>query len=225
VGAHQIWVAFTGGGSRRGAWIPRRRLQVVAIMRLSTRDEGQDVRYDGQSMAIVLLVPGLSDSGPDHWQRQWQRTRGFGVIEQREWETPACADWVARIEEVVGGTTGPIVLAAHSAGCTAVTAWSATSGHAARVRGALLVAPSDTEGPNYPVGPRGFAPMRLQPLTFPSVVALSSDDPYVTVERGRAFAAAWGSDVVELGPAGHINAAAGYGPWPDGLALIDRWMK
>jgi predicted alpha/beta hydrolase family esterase len=67
--------------------------------------------------------------------------------------------------------------------------------------------------------------MHLVRLPFPSVVVLSSDDRYVSVERGRAFAAAWGSEVVELGAAGHINAASGYGPWPDGATLIDRWLK
>jgi predicted alpha/beta hydrolase family esterase len=176
-------------------------------------------------MPTVLLVPGLYNSGPEHWQRQWQRTRGYGVIEQREWEAPLCDDWVARIEEVVAATPGPLVLAAHSAGCTAVTAFSAVTAHAERIRGALLVGPSDTEGANYPVGPRGFRPMRLAPLRFPSLVVLSSDDPYVSVERGRAFAAAWGGEVVEVGPAGHLNAASGHGPWPEGLVLLDRLLR
>jgi predicted alpha/beta hydrolase family esterase len=176
-------------------------------------------------MVRVLLVPGLFDSGPEHWQRHWQRTRGFGVIEQRDWETPLIGDWVARIEEVVAATPGALVLAGHSSACAAIAAFSAVTAHAARIRGALLVGPSDSEGPNYPVGPRGFAPMPLAPLRFASVAVLSSDDPYVTVARGRAFAAAWGSDVVEVGAAGHINSASGHGPWPEGLQLLDRWLQ
>ena len=83
----------------------------------------------------VLLVPGLHDSGPRHWQRIWARERGFGV-----------------------------------------------SG------------------------------------------VLSSDDPYVRPDVARALAAAWGSDVTDIGPAGHINTDSGHGPWPEGLRLLEPWL-
>jgi predicted alpha/beta hydrolase family esterase len=39
--------------------------------------------------------------------------------------------------------------------------------------------------------------------------------------RAAAFAAAWGSRLVTLDHAGHINAEAGYGPWPEGQRLLD----
>jgi predicted alpha/beta hydrolase family esterase len=173
----------------------------------------------------VLLVPGLSNSGPEHWQRHWQRTHGFACIEQRDWETPSRHDWVARIEEVVAATPGAIVLAAHSAGCATLAYWSATTRHAERVRGALLVAPSDVDAPSYPTGATEFQPMPLWRLRFPSRAVISSNDPYVSLARARAFAEAWGSEMVELGAAGHINTSAGYGPWPQGLALLDSWLE
>lgn len=172
----------------------------------------------------VLLVPGLYNSGPRHWQRIWQRERGFSVIEQREWETPQRQEWVATIERAVAATSGPVVLAGHSAGCATLAFWSATTAHAARVRGALLVGPSDTEAPSYPVGPIGFAPMPRARLRFPSRVVLSSNDPYVRPEVARAIAAAWGSDVTELANAGHINTDSGHGPWPEGLQLLEPWL-
>ncbi|MGZ7039032.1 MAG: alpha/beta hydrolase, partial [Thermoanaerobaculia bacterium] len=34
------------------------------------------------------------------------------------------------------------------------------------------------------------------------------------------FAAAWGSRLVFIGDAGHINGASGYGPWPEGEAML-----
>ena len=40
--------------------------------------------------------------------------------------------------------------------------------------------------------------------------------------RAAAFAAAWGSRLVTLDRAGHINAEAGYGPWPEGRRLLDE---
>ena len=83
-----------------------------------------------------------------------------------------------------------------------------------------IVAPSDVEAPTYPPGSTGFDPMPLQKLPFRSVVVTSIDDPYVTVERAEFFAHAWGSRLIKIANAGHINAASGYGPWPDG----EQWL-
>jgi predicted alpha/beta hydrolase family esterase len=94
--------------------------------------------------------------------------------------------------------------------------------HTARVRAALLVAPSDPDGPNYPVGPTGFSPVPLRPLPFASIVVASSDDRYVTAVRARQFADAWNSRFVLLENAGHINTASGHGAWPEGYALLSE---
>jgi predicted alpha/beta hydrolase family esterase len=172
----------------------------------------------------VFLIPGLYNSGPEHWQRLWQRERGFRVVEQRDWETPARPDWVARIEEEASAVEGPIVLAGHSLACTTLAWWSGVTRHAGRVRGVLLVAPSDVEAPTYPSGTTGFGPMPRARLNFPSRVVYSSDDPYVTPERALEFARAWGSEVTRVDGAGHINSASGFGPWPDGLSLLAPWL-
>jgi len=49
----------------------------------------------------------------------------------------------------------------------------------------------------------------------------SQNDEWVTPARARQFAEAWGSELVDIGAAGHINAASGYGAWPAGLALLE----
>ena len=64
--------------------------------------------------------------------------------------------------------------------------------------------------------------MPLQPLPFPSIVVASRDDRYVTMARAREFATAWGSELVDLGDAGHINSASGLGGWPAGYGLLQR---
>jgi predicted alpha/beta hydrolase family esterase len=43
------------------------------------------------------------------------------------------------------------------------------------------------------------------------------------LERARQFAEVWGSEFVNIGAAGHINTASGYGEWPEGLALLQDW--
>jgi predicted alpha/beta hydrolase family esterase len=50
----------------------------------------------------VLIVPGLGDSGPEHWQSYWERTRGDCLrVAQRDWETPARSDWVATLDDAI----------------------------------------------------------------------------------------------------------------------------
>jgi len=174
-------------------------------------------------MADVLLIPGLWNSGPEHWQSYWERERsGCRRIVQRDWETPRCSDWVATLEEAVGAAKAPVVLAAHSLGCTLVARWAATSRHLDRIRGALLVGPSDVDAPSYPRGTTGFMPMPLDRLPFPSIVVFSTDDAYVTPERAALFAKAWGSRLVNAGAKGHLNSDSRLGMWPEGFALVDE---
>lgn len=170
--------------------------------------------------ATILLLPGLGNSGPDHWQTHWEWHYGYQRVEQRDWDTPHVEDWVECLHARVTANDSPKILVAHSLGCALVAQWSAA--HRGPVVGALLVAPSDVEAPSYPAGPVGFAPMPLQPLGFRSMVIASEDDPYVPLQRGKHFAQAWGAEYVLLGPRGHIGSAAKLGLWQEGHGLLQR---
>lgn len=168
---------------------------------------------------IVLNVPGLYDSGPEHWQSYWEREdECFRRVRQKEWEKPNAKDWIAELDRAVVAAGPDVVLTAHSLGCCTVALWARK--YKRRVRGALLVAPSDPESPKYPKGTRGFKPVPLEPLPFRSIVVASAKDPYVTQARAKKFAKAWGSRYVCLEGAGHINSESGHGPWPEGLQLL-----
>ena len=172
----------------------------------------------------ALILPGLGNSGPGHWQSHWERRDdSCERVEQREWDTPRCEDWIARLDAAVARRADSPVLVAHSAACALVVHWAAKAQtqHLQRVRGALLVSPADPEGPNFPEGTTGFGPMPLRRLPFPTIVVASTDDPYVEPARARQFADAWDGRFVLLQAAGHINVASGYGPWPEGFALLD----
>ncbi len=73
---------------------------------------------------------------------------------QDDWLWPRRGDWMARLDEVLLADARlaqtPALLAAHSLGCLLVAAWAAHSRHTARVAGALLVAPPDTERADFP---------------------------------------------------------------------------
>jgi predicted alpha/beta hydrolase family esterase len=101
----------------------------------------------------------------------------------------------------------------------------ALCGSPLKVAGAFLVAPSDVEASSYPIDPNGFAPVPMARLPFPSIVVASTDDPYASIERSRAFAEAWGSRLVIIGDAGHINADTGFGEWPEGEAMLEEFCR
>ena len=173
-----------------------------------------------------FIVPGLGSSGPDHWQTHFERqNQGVTQIEQRDWEAPNRVEWVATIERALAGEDlANVVLIAHSLGCITVAHWAATYGH--RLKGAWLVAPCDVETPlfaNFPT--TAFEPMPLQRLPFPSQVVASTTDEWVSPARARQFAEAWGSELVVVGAAGHLNTASGHGDWPAGFGLLREWVN
>jgi len=52
----------------------------------------------------------------------------------------------------------------------------------------------------------------------------SRNDPYCSFEVAEDLGGAWGSLVIDAGDAGHINADAGYGPWPEGSLTFANFL-
>lgn len=171
----------------------------------------------------ILILPGYGDAGPDHWQTHWERSDpACRRVAQDDWLMPRLDDWVATLDRYVRECETPPVLVAHSLSCSLVAHWAVRNLEKRRaVKSALLVAPADVDSPDHtPDEVRGFSPMPLVRLPFPSIVVTSTDDPFVSPARAAAFAHAWGGRLVTLPNAAHINADAGYGPWPEGKTLL-----
>lgn len=164
----------------------------------------------------IVVVPGWRDSGPGHWQSLWAERLPAAVrVEQDDWITPSRQAWTESIARTVLAQPGPVVVAAHSLGCIAVSHLPEEA--TARITGALLVAPAD---PERRAALADFAPVPYQPLPYRSVLVASSNDPYCPIRLAGAYARAWGSEFVRLQNAGHINIESGHGEWPLGLALL-----
>lgn len=171
----------------------------------------------------ILVLPGIGDSGPQHWQSLWQQQDArMQRVAQRDWEAPQCAEWVATLEQAVAAAGEQTVLVAHSLGCLLVAHWAVQTSR--RIAGALLVAPPDPLGAEFPDVARGFAPLPLRALGFRSTVVASSDDPYGSPAFARGCAEAWGSRHVGIGACGHINAASGLGDWVVGRELLEELL-
>ena len=177
------------------------------------------------SEADILIVPGYTNSGPDHWQSRWERKLSTARrVEQAEWSKPVKEDWVARLVEEVNASTRPIVLVAHSLGVPTVIHALPEIGK--KVSGALLVAPPDVANPDIrPKHLMTFGPYPRDPLPFPSITVASRNDPFCPFETAEDIAAAWGSLFIDAGEAGHLDDAAGYGPWPEGSMAFASFLS
>lgn len=174
-----------------------------------------------------MIVPGIWDSEPEHWQSRWQDERAardarVERIAPSSWTEPDAPDWRDAISRAVDASDAPPVLVAHSLGVLAVADWLVTeSAVADRVAGAFLVAPPDPDAESFPSAARGFtAPTGPAPVPT-TLLVVSDDDPYCSPGRALAFAGTLGAEVRRIGPAGHVNVAAGVGSWPEGRRLLD----
>jgi predicted alpha/beta hydrolase family esterase len=177
--------------------------------------------HDAEAIeAKALILPGIGNSGPEHWQSLWELTHpSFRRVAQRDWDHPEREEWVAALEAAAAEAGPDLLLVAHSLGCLLVAHWAQRSRRS--VQGALLVAVPDPSSAAFPAEGTSFGPVPLQPLPFPSIVVASEDDPYGSIGHAQRCARAWNSRLVCIGPAGHINAASNLGAWPEGLELLE----
>jgi uncharacterized protein len=177
------------------------------------------------SEADILIVPGLGNSGPDHWQSRWEAKLSTARrIDQQDWERPQLADWRRRIVAEVEAAEKPVIIVAHSLGVLAVA--HAAAELTGKVHGAFLVAPPSPRviASLDPIDPE-FAAVPETPLPFPSVLVASRDDSYADYDDLAELARGWGAELSDAGAAGHINAESGHGPWPEGLLRFAEFLK
>jgi len=182
------------------------------------------------SGATYLMVPGLRDHVSEHWQTLLQaELPGAQGVPPLESDKLSCAARVAALDAAIERIAGPVILVAHSAGAMMCAHWAKQYPEKARARiqAALLATPSDVESAlpaGYPtldaLREGGWMPIPRQPLPFPSVMAVSRNDPLARYERSVQLAQDWGSRLEDLGEVGHLNPASGFGPWPQAHALL-----
>ncbi len=163
----------------------------------------------------LLIVPGLQDSGPAHWQTWLQGLHRHSLrAVQTDWHTPDLARWAETITRTLDRAgPGPWIAVGHSFGSLALVRHLADV-RTSPIRAALLVAPAD---------PARFGladTMATLAVPVLSTVVASDTDPWMAADLARQWARRWGSHWINLGDAGHINTEAGFGPLP----LARRWV-
>lgn len=177
---------------------------------------------------LILTVPGLGNSGPEHWQTLWEPQLPDCLrVDLGMWDQPHRNTWVNKLNLAIHRAGRPVILVAHSLGCLTVAWWAKFEqpGEGHPVLGALLVAPPEVDF--FPVDERlaKFAPTPVEPLPFPSIFVASRNDPYMGIRAARRLARSWRSRFADAGAIGHINAGSGIGDWPFGRFLLDQLLK
>jgi hypothetical protein len=176
-------------------------------------------RYEMSRLLIsdfrVLIVPGLHGSDHRHWQSRWQCLHPtFERVVQHRWDVPHLPTWSERLGQALRQSAQPTLAVAHSFGC--LTTLHRAHAGASNLVGALLVAPADPEKFGVAELLREVRP------AFPLVTVASLNDPWMVGERAAEWASLWGSEFVNAGTLGHINAESGLGDWPFGLRQLER---
>lgn len=168
-------------------------------------------------LGSALVIPGKDGSGPDHWQTLFEgRWPGSRRVQQQDWQRPDLEPWASRVMETAAQCKRPLVAVAHSFGCLAAVR---AIGRGAAIDAALLVAPADPD--RFGIA-RWFIERRLG---LPALLVGSDNDPWLSAARAAELARHWEAAFINLGPAGHINVAAGFGHWPLAEQLAARLLQ
>lgn len=173
----------------------------------------------------VLIVPGLGDSGPSHWQTWLQRQyRDSARVIQRNWQEPDLSAWADCIKAALEkDRNSSWVAVAHSFGCLALAHHihrSNSTGADHRIAHALMVAPAN---------PKKFGlkstDLGEQGLGVSSTLIASEDDPWMSLNEALDWGRRWGGRCLNLGAVGHINAESGFNVWPFARHLVDQQIR
>lgn len=172
-------------------------------------------------MTKTLIVPGLYGSPAPHWQHWWAATDPTALmVDLSDPARLVPAVWEIELASMILQHPDSI-LVGHSLGAVLIARLLTTWTHL-RVRAALLVAPAENTG-NDRIGQFGAIPELA--LDVQTTLVASRNDPWMSFGRALHLSRVWGSDLVDLEWAGHINVASGFGPRARGKALRDDLLR
>ena len=173
---------------------------------------------------LFLILHGWQGSGPDHWQTWLAERLGEDARYPAlpEPDTPRLDDWLDALHSELERAAGHrCVVICHSLSCV-LWLHHARQASGTQVERVLLVAPpsESVDSPDLD----GFFPLaaRAADLKRGAVstrLVCSDDDPYCPEGAREIYGIPLGIETDLLPGAGHINPAAGYGPWP----ALERW--
>jgi predicted alpha/beta hydrolase family esterase len=166
-----------------------------------------------------LILHGLEGSGPEHWQT-WlaERLRGRGLDVRYPGLPDAGAPRLDAWLEALAAELAVLPRASTTVLCHSLGSLLWLHHEGEPVGRELLVAPPQ---PDEEVPPAvGFRPVPApRSAARETRFVCSTDDPWCPPGRSQALADAVDAPVDWLVNAGHVNADAGFGPWP----ALEAW--
>lgn len=172
-----------------------------------------------------LHVPGLDNSGADHWHTNWEKQ--FPQIKrvvQQDWESPDKEDWVNTLESYIQKyKEKPIVLISHSLGSAAVIHADKLKNLQA-VKAAFLVALPDVERGDFPEDCTGFSPLPKIQLSFPAVMVSSANDAWCNLAVAEKWAKTFNIPLINIGKKQHICGEKQFETWEEGKKILVKFL-
>jgi uncharacterized protein len=172
----------------------------------------------------IKLVPGLNNSGPEHWQSIWEKKYGFERINQEEWDYPVYNEWEKNfIENLERDNKCGTVLIAHSLGCLLTV--KAMPKIRKYLKAVFLVAPPDPKDKQFPKFLASFGYLPEVQLEVPGMLVYSENDQYSSpmfcIQKGKQ----WGLETISVGRKGHINSESNIDDWSEGFNLFQKLLE
>jgi predicted alpha/beta hydrolase family esterase len=175
----------------------------------------------------VVILPGWQGSGPEHWQT-WLAGRLASGHDVRypalpDPDTPVLHRWLAALDATLAGLPADgYDVVCHS---LAVLLWlhrAARGPVQARPARVLLVAPPSPRTAIPELATFVPAPLDVEAVRRAAggtILVCGDDDPYCPEGAALAYGRPLKIPVTVLPGTGHLNVAAGYGPWP----AVEQW--
>jgi predicted alpha/beta hydrolase family esterase len=172
----------------------------------------------------IKIVPGLNNSGPEHWQTIWEKKYGFTRVSQEEWDYPVYKEWEKNlIENLSSENSCDIVLITHSLGCLLTV--KAMPKIRKYLKAVFLVAPPDPKSQQFPDFLDSFEYLPEANLELPGILVYSENDQYASplfcIEKGKQ----WGFETISVGKKGHINSDSNIDDWSEGFNLFQKLLE
>jgi predicted alpha/beta hydrolase family esterase len=171
-----------------------------------------------------LILHGLEGSGPDHWQtwlagRLRERGENVRYPDLPDPFDPRPGEWLAALQPELAALEGERIVVCHSLGCLL---WLLNARDGARdvADRVLLVAPPCTNEvePVVRFRPNGVTAGDVDAAAGETLMLWSEPDPYCPASAAVAFEAVFRNARL-IPDRGHLNADAGFGPWPE----VEDW--
>jgi len=173
----------------------------------------------------ISIIPGINNSGPQHWQSYWQQKYGFERIEQEEWDQPVFEKWNENLVQSIESNKSEKnnILIAHSLGCLlTIKALPEIQNY---ISGLFLVAVPDPARAFFDGPLKTFRGIPEKNLSIPGYLVYSENDEFSTIDFSVKQGKLWGLKTINAGSIGHINSDSNLGEWEEGYELFSRLRK